>query len=185
LRARTIPLVLPRAHDCMTLFFGSKERYLEYFHARPGVYFKTSGWMERSGIGEDLKQLTIPHQMGMDSSYAELVEKYGEDDAQYLWDELCNTVKHYGQYTFIEMGVEPDDRFEQQTRRDAEARSWKFEKVQGDLALIRRLVDGPWDEREFLVVPPGHKVVARYDEGIVTSEPVADAVAPARPGDAS
>ena len=47
LTARNVPLVLPRAHDCITLFLGGKERYLEYFHAHPGVYFKTTGWIER------------------------------------------------------------------------------------------------------------------------------------------
>ena len=31
LTARRIPLVVPRAHDCITLFLGSKERYLDYF----------------------------------------------------------------------------------------------------------------------------------------------------------
>ena len=50
LAARSIPLVVPRAHDCITLFLGSKERYLEYFQDHPGVYFKTSGWIER-GVG--------------------------------------------------------------------------------------------------------------------------------------
>jgi len=28
------------------------------------------------------------------------------------------------------------------------------------MGIIERLVSGSWDEREFLVVPPGHKVVA-------------------------
>ncbi len=53
LTAGKIPLVLPRAHDCITLFLGSKERYLDYFQAHTGVYFKTSGWIER---GEGLMQ---------------------------------------------------------------------------------------------------------------------------------
>ena len=53
LSARSIPLVVPRAHDCITLFLGGKERYLEYFHNNPGVYFKTTGWIER---GEGLQQ---------------------------------------------------------------------------------------------------------------------------------
>ncbi len=51
LAARTIPLVAARAHDCITLFLGGKERYLDYFLKNPGAYFKTSGWIER---GEDL-----------------------------------------------------------------------------------------------------------------------------------
>ena len=45
LTAHNVPLVVPRGHDCITLFFGSKERYLDYFRANPGVYFKTTGWI--------------------------------------------------------------------------------------------------------------------------------------------
>ena len=65
LSAREVRLVIPRAHDCITLFFGSKDRYLEYFQGHPGTYFKTSGWIER---GEDLEQLapqSIQHRSGM------------------------------------------------------------------------------------------------------------------------
>ena len=34
----TRPLVLPRAHDCITLLLGSRHRYAEYFAANPGKY---------------------------------------------------------------------------------------------------------------------------------------------------
>ncbi|MBI4024794.1 MAG: DUF1638 domain-containing protein [Verrucomicrobia bacterium] len=172
LTARGIPIVIPRAHDCITLFLGSKERYLEYFTDHPGVYFKTSGWVERGEVNGELKQLSISRKTGMDSNFEELVAKYGEDNAKFLWEELCNTSKNYGQFTFIEMGIEPNSSFEQKTREDAAARGWKFEKVRGDMSMIQRLLDGQWDNKEFLVVPPGHKVVARYDEGIITAEKV-------------
>lgn len=170
LRARTLPLVVPRAHDCITVFFGSKERYQEYFVNHPGVYFKTTGWIERGEDGGELRQLSIPHQLGMDLSFEQLVAKYGEDNARYLYEELCNTAKHYTQLTFIEMGVEPDGSFEQHTREEAEKRGWNFEKVAGDLSLLQRLVDGDWDEGDFLLVPPGWRVSAKYDEGIITAE---------------
>ena len=168
--APEIPLVLPRAHDCITLFFGSKERYLEYFYEHPGVYFKTSGWIERGEVGDDLKQLSIGYLTGIDQSYQELVEQYGEDNARYLFETLGHGRKNYRQLTFIEMGIEPDDRFELQTLQEAEERGWSFEKEQGDLSLIQRLVDGHWQEDAFLVVQPGTRIVARYDEGIVSSE---------------
>jgi len=168
--ARSIPVVLPRAHDCITLFFGSKERYMTYFDAHPGVFFKTTGWIERGTETGELSQLSIQRRAGMDSSYEDLVSRYGEENARYLWEELCDYPKHYRQLTFIEMGVEPGGSFELQTREEAAGRGWTFEKVSGDLSLIQRMIDGQWDEREFLVLEPGKRVAARYDDGIIASD---------------
>ena len=174
LAARRIPLVAPRAHDCITLFLGSKERYLDYFQTHPGVYFKTSGWIER---GEGLTQYhqdSIQHLAGMTQSYEDLVAKYGEDNAKFLYDQLCDMTRNYSGMTFIEMGIEPDDRFERQARQQAAGRGWKFQKLAGDMTLIQQLVDGPWDADRFLVVPPGSRVAASYDERIIKAEIVAD-----------
>jgi hypothetical protein len=170
LEARSLPVVFPRAHDCITLFMGSKERYLEYFHNNPGVYFLTTGWLERNDTGE-LRQMSIQHKSGMDWTYDELVAKYGEDNARFLYDELANRPSNYGQMTFIEMGVEPDDRFERQAGQAAAERGWRYEKIPGDMSLFRRLVDGQWNDEDFLVVPPGGRVAATYDEGIIAVEP--------------
>lgn len=168
--APSIPMVFPRAHDCITLFLGGKDRYLEYFNLNPGTYFKTSGWIERGNVGEELKQLSIGYLTGMDQSFEELVERYGEDNARYLYETLGNDKKNYGQFTFIEMGVEPDERFEEQTRREANEHGWTFKKEQGDMSLIQRLVDGQWGEQDFLAVHPGQRVKARYDDGIIAAE---------------
>jgi hypothetical protein len=168
LAARTIPLVLPRAHDCITLFLGSRRRYLNYFQANPGVYFKTTGWMERGENPESLSQLSIQEQTGMNRTYAELVARYGEDNAAYLYQTLCRQARHYCQLTFIEMGVEPDGTCETRASEEAARRGWRFEKIAGDLSLLQWLVDGQWDGDEFLVVPPGGCVAPAYDEGIIT-----------------
>ena len=172
LSADKIPLVIPRAHDCITFFFGSKERYLEYFQSHPGVYFKTSGWIERGENTHQANPQSIAHKSGMVQTYDELVAKYGEDNARFLYEQLCNMTRNYNAIAYIEMGIEPDDRFERTARRQAAERGWSFEKLRGDLGLLQSLVDGPWDDARFLVVPPGSRVAASFDEQIIKAEAV-------------
>jgi hypothetical protein len=172
LTARAIPLVVPRAHDCIAIFLGSCQRYLDHFHNAPGTYFLTSGWIERAHNGGPTSELSIQHNF-WSLNYEQLVEKYGDDNAAYLMDVLSSQTKNYNRFTYIAMGVEPDDRFERQTAEEARRRSWKFEKIMGDMSMIRRLVDGQWDEKEFLTVQPGFHVVHRYDDGVIGAEPAA------------
>jgi hypothetical protein len=173
LTAGRLPLVIPRGHDCITLFLGSKERYLEYFQAHPGVYYKTSGWVERGESTHQGNSQSIAHKSGMVQTYEELVERYGEDNAKFLYEQLCDMTRNYSALTYIEMGVEPDDRFERHTREMAVQRGWKYEKLLGDMSLIQALVDGPWDDARFLTVPPGHQVAASFDEGVIKAVPCA------------
>ena len=59
-----MPLVIPRAHDCIALFMGSRQRYREYFDAHPGTYYRTSGWIERddaTSAGEE----TVSQRLGL------------------------------------------------------------------------------------------------------------------------
>jgi len=170
LTARSIPVVIPRAHDCITLFLGSRQRYLDYFTDHPGTYFLTTGWIERNTVASDLLPASIPHQLGMDLRYEDLVVRYGEENAAFLHEALCDTLKHYTRLTFIEMGIEPDDRFERHARREAAQRGWTYEKIAGDMSMIQRLVDKPWDEQEFLTLQPGQRVVARLDDGIIAAQ---------------
>lgn len=173
LRARDLPLILPRAHDCITLFMGDRQRYLDYFHANPGVYFMTTGWIERDRTEGDLQQHSIQHDTGMDQTYQQLVEKYGKDNADFLFEQLQQqATEKYATCTFIEMGVEPDGRFEQQARQHAANRGWGFRKLEGDMGLLRRLVNGPWNEADFLTVPPGHEIAPSYGDDIVKAVPI-------------
>ena len=170
LTAGRYPLVIPRAHDCITLFLGSSERYLDYFNSHPGVYFQTTGWMERGKADGELSQLSVGKVLGVGQSYEDLVARYGEDNAKYLWSELGDLKKNYHQFTYIDMGMGSDASFERQAREEAAERGWEFEKVRGDLGMFQRLVDGVWDEKEFLVVPPGKQVAADYGGGIISIE---------------
>ena len=88
-----------------------------------------------------------------------LIERYGEDNGRFLYEELTRYQQVYTQLTFIETGIEPDGRGEAEARVEATEKGWRFEKVRGDLGLFRGLLAGDWDEASFLVVPPGHRIV--------------------------
>jgi hypothetical protein len=172
LKAGSTPFVMPRGHDCMTLFLGSKERYLEHFNENPGTYYLTSGWLERGESSGELRQLSIQSKNGMDMTYAQLVEKYGEDNAKFLYEELYDQTRHYRQMTYIEMGIEPDDRFKKAAEEKAVAHQLAFNHVRGGMKLLQKLVDGNWDQESFLLVQPGWRVVVDYSENIITAESV-------------
>ena len=159
--ARSLPLVLPRAHDCITLLMGSRHKYKEYFNANPGAYFRSIGWVERA---EELAEQAAG--IGMNSSLEALIEKYGEEAGRYLHAELTSYTRSYSKLTFIQTGLEVDDSFRQRAQDEAEKKGWKFEDFTGSTALIRRLTSGDWKD-DFLVVPPGYRIVASYDDGIV------------------
>ena len=42
-----LPIIAPRAHDCITLLLGSRRRYDSYFHENSGTFFNSPGWIER------------------------------------------------------------------------------------------------------------------------------------------
>jgi hypothetical protein len=162
LQAGGVPLVLLRAHDCITAFLGSRGRYARYFEEKPGTYFETTGWLER---GADGAAFGLPSQTGtLGLDLAALAAKHGEENARYVIETLT---AHYRRLAFIRMGVEPDGSFESRTREMAAERGWEFEALEGDLSLLRRLVDGEWDEREFLVLEPGERAEATLGEEVL------------------
>jgi len=168
LRARTIPLIIPRAHDCITFFLGSRQRYQEYFDAHPGTYFRTSGWIEREFVRE---AGTVMNKLGLDKTYEEYVKEYGQENADFIWQSLGTGQQNYDRFTYIHTGVARELDHEQLVRQDAEERKLNFERLEGDLNLLRRLLDGEWNEPDFLTVLPGYRLASRNDEQILAVEP--------------
>jgi hypothetical protein len=162
-----IPVVVPRAHDCITLFMGSKEKYERYFYHNPGVYFETTGWLERGTSSLTNEQSTLS-QIGI-ASYQEYVEKYGEEDAKYIMETLGGGLAHYEKLAYIDMCIGNFQKYKDQVKRDADEKGWKYEELKGDYNLIRRLIDGEWNEDDFLIIPPDSAIEPSYDNWIIKS----------------
>jgi hypothetical protein len=163
LTARHTRLVLPRAHDCIALLMGSRERYQTYFEGNPGTYYQSTGWLER---GKGLQQLTH-NTMGFNESLEAMIRKYGEDNGRYLYEEMTRYRSQYRKLTFIETGLEAGGKFIAQASTEAKEKGWSFERLPGDLTWLRRMVEGEWAEPEFVVAEPGQRIVASYDTSVV------------------
>ena len=166
LRARSVPLVIPRAHDCITFLLGSKEEYAERFSERPGTYYYSGGWIER---GADSVPRNPEDGAGLDMPFEEMVEKYGRDNAEYLWEQQSSWVKHYSHATHICMQLGDEQGYRKIVRHMAEQAGWKYDELAGDLSLLQALCDGDWDDERFLIVPPGGEVVQVVGPGVMAA----------------
>ncbi|MCF7958697.1 MAG: DUF1638 domain-containing protein [Phycisphaerae bacterium] len=162
LTAPAIPLVIPRGHDCITLFFGSQESYASYFSENPGCYYRTTGWMERDDYGED----SVMTQLGLDKTYEEYVAQYGEVNAKYIMESMGDWVQNYERISYIEMGLPLDKDYIELAQEEARVKKLEFNRIKGNMRLFEQLVAGDWCEMEFLVVRPGERIVSD-DEGCV------------------
>jgi hypothetical protein len=68
------------------------------------------------------------------------------------------------------MGVPIEEQFEKQALDEARGRGWEFVPLEGSMALLKRLLDGDWND-DFLVVRPGSAVAASYDDGVIRLSP--------------
>ena len=169
LTARQLPLVMPRAHDCITLYLGSHERYLEEFDKHPGTYWYSVDFMERVR-GNNVVALGAAGLEEEEAQYEKYVQKWGKETADMLIEEMRQWAKHYTRAAFIDTGFGDPARFIKLAQEKAEREGWVFERKQGNRRLVEMLVNGNWPQNEFLVVQPGYKI-AQSGEGLIQAVP--------------
>jgi hypothetical protein len=166
LTAGGVPLVVPRAHDCITLFLGDRQRYQDEFQNHPGTYWYTQDYVERKDGASTALSLGSGLDTDINAVYDEYVEKYGEDNANYLMEVMGAWQSHYKRAAFIDMGIGDSTPVEAVAQREATRRGWIYERVSGDLVLIRRLLAGDWDG-DFLRLEPGQQITMTYDDNVI------------------
>jgi len=143
--------VVPRAHDCITLLLGSKDAYQEYFDSHRGVYWYSPGWIETGGQ---------PGQQRYEATRRSYVERYGEDNADFLMEMEQNWMREYDWATYVDWGLPGSEEDREFTRECAEFLKWRCDCVPGDAGLMQRMVDGEWRDEEVLVLEPGEVVAS-------------------------
>ena len=159
-----LPMVIPRAHDCITLFLGDRMRYKDEFEENPGTYWYTIDYIERHKPGDALGATSASTDSA--AQYEEYVQKFGKDNADYLMEVMGAWHSHYQRASFIDMGVGDGTAVEADAQDAAQRRGWLFERMAGDLVLIRKLILGEWDEH-FLQLEPQQSISMSYDDNVV------------------
>jgi hypothetical protein len=154
-----IPLVIPRAHDCITLLLGSKERYSELFGKCPGTYWYSRGWIECTLQPGEERYTRIRE------SYR---EKYGEENADYLMEMEQSWFKSYERAFFIDwQELGNSEYYRAYTKKCAEYLKWKYEEEKGNMLLMEKMISGIFNEDEVQIVPPGMLAAPSFDENII------------------
>jgi hypothetical protein len=165
LHAQRCALIFPRVHDCMALFLGSPERYMELLKENPARYWYTPGWIRgKLPPGPD----RFEH---LKKQYA---EQFDEDNAEFLVEQETLMWKHHDTATYVDLDISKDrEQSLEYTRKCADWLGWKTDVQQGSTQYLEALLTGPWDDTErYLVVEPGQQVRQAHDEKIITTCPL-------------
>lgn len=162
--ARQIPLIVPRCHDCITLFLGSREAYQKHFEQYPGTYYFTAGWIERGGAST----LRLPeHGQGLGKSLEEYIAQYGEDNGRFLWEFENQWQKNYTTAAYIRMPLSDFPRVREEAARAAAQYGWQLAELPGSNRYFEAMCNGNWNEEDFLIVPPGGMVAQAADDSVL------------------
>ena len=138
-------LIVPKADDCVAIFMGSRQRYLDQFFANPGTYYLTKGWFE---VGSD--PLT---------EFNNLTEKYGLETANWLMEQQY---QHYRQLIFVDLAEEDLALYRPRALEVAEycqRFGMVYEEYLGSgefIANIEQVLSSPnLPSQEFIVIRPG------------------------------
>lgn len=159
-KSKKYPIVIPKAHDCITLFLGSKEKYRNYFDNHRGIYWYNKGWIENT---------PMPGKDRFDDTYNMYVEKYGQENADMLMEMEQGWMKEYSFATFVDWPQFDNTDDKNYTKECAEFLGWNYDCIMGDSVLLHDLLSGKWDNR-FLVLQPGETISPSYDDDIIKAQ---------------
>ena len=161
IEARDTRLIIPRAHDCCTLFLGSREKFRKHFKDNPSQPFSSAGYMERSN--------TLYHdglytaRMEDDPAFKDYVAKYGEENARYIYETMHGGAVRHEKIVFIDVPETRHLGYAEVCQRHADANGMQLEVLEGSLAILRKLMYGEWNEADVLTLEPGERSKGIYD----------------------
>jgi hypothetical protein len=164
--ARSHSLVIPRTDDCIALFLGGRNRYMVEFTQHPGTYYYSSASFERATDVEGSGALGA-EVANKEEKYKEYVERYGEENAKYLIEVELSWSEHYTRAAYLHVPELAHLGYAAKVADKARSLGLEYTAIDTDLSYLQRLLSGNWSTEEFLIVPPGHRIEATYDDRVL------------------
>jgi hypothetical protein len=143
LKSLNARIIIPKIDDCIAIFLGSKSAYYREQKSTPGTYYLTKGWLKTASTPFD--------------EFDSMVKKYGEDKARRLMTQI---LKNYTRLAFINTGTDLDE-YHQTAKNMADKFGLKYQEIEGENTLVKKLVQGPWDA-DFIVADPGETITFKH-----------------------
>jgi hypothetical protein len=155
-------LVIPRAHDCIAVFMGSKEKFAEHQRRCPTCFYYTPGWN---------RGRRVPGPEKLAALKAELEKKFDADDVEFLLETERAQWAQHDTATYLDLGTDDAETEANYAQKCAQWLGWKFERIRGDATLLRDLLWGNWDAERFQNIEPGQQLAHSPDENILAAAP--------------
>lgn len=153
-------LIIPKAHDCISFFLGSGKRYNELFYKYGGKAF----WFTTSFLKQDY----LPTKKHFSKLKSEYIEKFDEESADYLIETEIDSLSQYKYIVKIDNLDKPDIELAKAAKECESEYGWKLCEFSTDLSLFNAILNGNWNEEDFLIVPAGKTVIKTNDKNIIS-----------------
>ena len=168
LKSEEHEIIIPRVDDCISLFLGSKERYIEEFKKDPATYYLCRGWIEYGGdpyraylvwTGQDKK---LPKEWF--TSREVYGREYDEATARMLFVELLKNYKRIVLINNNDLKKIHIDYARDMVDFMSEAlgREVILEEIKGSSSFLKKLIHCEWDDKNFLRIKPGKEILQKY-----------------------
>ncbi len=173
IQSGSVPLAIPKVHDCVALFLGGDRAYKNEFKKFPGTYYLSAGWCEEKT--EPMSQRKQQAYFGDKKlEFDDLVEEYGKKVAQQTFDFLNSWQKNYQRAAFIETNAKQSLKYEKFALEMAKEYNWQYDKIKGNQNLIKKMITADRSTSEILFVPPKHVIGFDAIQSTLSANPVLD-----------
>ena len=138
-------LYIPRVHDCIALYLGSREKYKEIFSKRPGTYHLTKSWIDNKkdplGLVEN-----------------EYTERVGRELAE---ETMQTEIRNYSHISYVSTAAGDNDKYRQRAKANAEFFRKQFIEYTGSNDYFKRILFGPYNEPDFIYIKPNQEITQK------------------------